>query len=312
MANQTTNDEVFNFSNSKFTREDLITALNEMAHEYKKLSQTFEEIKAENNGLKNSSVEPSTTQLGETDSLQNELSKLKIENDSLRIKSCELSSENERLNHVMSSWTKSSVSLRKMHETQKPLDDKSVLGFSFGESSSEETSTQSNLANDNFKKMNFVKASVTHDVCDTVKYDDQFIGQLNHKVKNGICYAKPENLIVFNRREFIGSDCIKGRRIFRSERLGKENIKEKEFIRSDKSNSDPKLLSSSADCDDITADVIIADSRSCTSSQLLIVMTSSLLLNALALLIPDFYCSSSSSTFLPADFIDSVPDHIFT
>ncbi|KZV46164.1 hypothetical protein F511_21777 [Dorcoceras hygrometricum] len=42
----------------------------------------------------------------------------------------------------------------------------------------------------------------------------------------------------------------------------------------------PAELSSSADCDDITADVIIADSRSCASSQLLIVMTSSLLLIA--------------------------------
>ncbi|KZV24713.1 hypothetical protein F511_28561 [Dorcoceras hygrometricum] len=90
------------------------------------------------------------------------------------------------VNHVMSSWTKSSISLRKLHETQKPLDDKSGLGFSFGESSSEETSTQSNLANDKFKKMNFVKASVTHDVCESVKYDDQFTGQLNHKGKNGM------------------------------------------------------------------------------------------------------------------------------
>ncbi|KZV46827.1 hypothetical protein F511_36530 [Dorcoceras hygrometricum] len=41
-----------------------------------------------------------------------------------------------------------------------------------------------------------------------------------------------------------------------------------------------QLLSSSADSDDITADVIIADSRSCASFQLLIVMTSSLLLIA--------------------------------
>ncbi|KZV53658.1 hypothetical protein F511_28097 [Dorcoceras hygrometricum] len=106
---------------------------------------TFEEIKAENNGLKNSSTEPSTDQLGESDSLQIELSKLKIENDLLRTKSCELSSENERLNHVMSSWTKSSVSLRKLHETQKPLDDKSGLGFSFDERSSEKTCTQSDL-----------------------------------------------------------------------------------------------------------------------------------------------------------------------
>ncbi|KZV37654.1 hypothetical protein F511_38865 [Dorcoceras hygrometricum] len=186
MANQT-------ISNSEFTREDLINALNKMVHEYKKLSQTFEEIKAENNCLKNSSAEPRTAQLGESDSLQTELSKLKIENDSLRAKSCELSSENERLNHVMSSLTKSSVSLSKLHETQKPLNDKSSLGFSFGESSSEETCTQSDLAGDRFKNMNFVKASVIHDVCELVKYDDQFTGQLNHKGKNGIGYTKLEN-----------------------------------------------------------------------------------------------------------------------
>ncbi|KZV35557.1 hypothetical protein F511_32417 [Dorcoceras hygrometricum] len=164
-----------------------------MVHVYRKLSQTFEEIKVENNGLKNSSEEPSTAQLGESDSLQTELSKLKIENEYFRTKSCELSSGNERLNHVMSSWTKSSISLSKLHETQKPLNEKCVLGFSFGESSSEETCTQSDLADDKLKKMNFVKASVIHDVYESVKYDDQFTGQLNHKGKNGIGYIKPEN-----------------------------------------------------------------------------------------------------------------------
>ncbi|KZV24541.1 NAC domain-containing protein 73-like [Dorcoceras hygrometricum] len=40
--------------------------------------------------------------------------------------------------------------------------------------------------------MNFVKASVIHDVCESVKYDDEFIVQLNHKGKNGIGYIKPE------------------------------------------------------------------------------------------------------------------------
>ncbi|KZV18664.1 hypothetical protein F511_40450 [Dorcoceras hygrometricum] len=73
MANQTTDDEVFDFSNTEFTREDLINALNEMVHEYRKLSQTFEEIKAENGCLTNISVESSTAQLEDTDSLQTEL-----------------------------------------------------------------------------------------------------------------------------------------------------------------------------------------------------------------------------------------------
>ncbi|KZV52524.1 spindle pole body component 110-like [Dorcoceras hygrometricum] len=78
-------------------------------------------------------------------SLQIELSKLKTENESLRLRSCELESENERLNLVMSSWTQSSVSLSKLHEAQKPLNDKSGLGFNGGESSSGETRIQSNL-----------------------------------------------------------------------------------------------------------------------------------------------------------------------
>ncbi|KZV17417.1 splicing factor 3B subunit 1-like [Dorcoceras hygrometricum] len=172
---------------------DLINALNEMVHEYRKLSQTFEEIKAENNGLKNSSVESSTAQLEDTDSLKTELSKLMIENDLLRNRSSELKSENERLNKVMSSWTKSSVSLNKLHEIQKPLNDKSSLGFSVGERSSEGTSTQSDLAYDKFKTMNFVKASVIHNAYESVKYDDQTSGQLNQKGKSAIGYIRPEN-----------------------------------------------------------------------------------------------------------------------
>ncbi|KZV19983.1 hypothetical protein F511_27658 [Dorcoceras hygrometricum] len=193
MANQTTYDEVFDFSNTKFTREDLINALNEMAHEYRKLSQTFEEIKAENGCLKSSSAEPSSAHLENSDSLQTELSKLKIENESLRNKSCDLTSENESLNEVMSSWTKSSVSLSRLHETQKPLNDKTGLYFNVGEKSSGETSTQSDLAYDKFKKMNFVKASVIHDTCESVKYNDQISPKLNYKGKAGIGYTRPEN-----------------------------------------------------------------------------------------------------------------------
>ncbi|KZV28314.1 hypothetical protein F511_11675 [Dorcoceras hygrometricum] len=90
MANHSTEDEVFDFSNIEFTREELINALNEMVQEYGKLSHTFEEFKAENMDLKNSSVEPSITQLVETDSLQIELNKLKDQNEVLRSISCDL------------------------------------------------------------------------------------------------------------------------------------------------------------------------------------------------------------------------------
>ncbi|KZV52817.1 hypothetical protein F511_13972 [Dorcoceras hygrometricum] len=73
MADQTSDDEVFDFSNIEFTREDLVQALNDMVHEYKTLSHTFEEIKAENASLKNSSAESSSEELEDTDSLNTEL-----------------------------------------------------------------------------------------------------------------------------------------------------------------------------------------------------------------------------------------------
>ncbi|KZV52292.1 hypothetical protein F511_35028 [Dorcoceras hygrometricum] len=156
-------DEVFDFSNSTFTLEDLVNALNEMVYEYKKLSQTFEDVKAENECLKDKSEDASCLQLDESDSLKTELSKLKTENESLRSTSNELTSENNRLNLLLSSWTKSSISLGKLHEVQKPFNDRTGLGFSSGESSSSNTSTQSYLTDDKLKTMSFIKDSTIHD-----------------------------------------------------------------------------------------------------------------------------------------------------
>ncbi|KZV27235.1 hypothetical protein F511_04688 [Dorcoceras hygrometricum] len=96
MADQTSEDKVFDFSNVEFTREDLFSALNDMVKEYRKLSHTFDEVKDENDDLKNSSVEPSIVELGEADSLKIELSKLKAENELLRSKSCELDESSSR------------------------------------------------------------------------------------------------------------------------------------------------------------------------------------------------------------------------
>ncbi|KZV21372.1 hypothetical protein F511_22776 [Dorcoceras hygrometricum] len=77
-------DEVSDFSNDIFTREDLVNALNKMVHEYKKLSRTFEDVKAENKCLKDKSDEASCSQLDDSDSLNIELSKLKMDNESVR------------------------------------------------------------------------------------------------------------------------------------------------------------------------------------------------------------------------------------
>ncbi|KZV32706.1 hypothetical protein F511_35594 [Dorcoceras hygrometricum] len=132
MADDT--DEVFDLSNIMFTREDLINALNEIVYEYKKMSQTFEDVKGETECLKDKSDDASCSQLDDSDSLNTELSKL--------------------------------------HEIQKPLTDRTGLGFNSGENSFSDTSTQSDLADDKLKKMSFVKVSMIHDTLESVKYDD--------------------------------------------------------------------------------------------------------------------------------------------
>ncbi|KZV47819.1 hypothetical protein F511_40338 [Dorcoceras hygrometricum] len=193
MADQTSDDEVFDFSNIEFTREDLVTALNDMVKEYRKLSHSFEEVKAENTDLKNSSVEPSNVELGEADSLKIELSKLKNENEMLKHESSELKAEVERLTNEMSSWNQSSRSLRKLQESQKPANDRTGLGFNSDASSDGETSTQSQPVYDKFNKMSFVKASVTYDYCESMTYNDQNSSKLNQKGKAGIGFSKPES-----------------------------------------------------------------------------------------------------------------------
>ncbi|KZV58674.1 hypothetical protein F511_40800 [Dorcoceras hygrometricum] len=114
-----------------FTREDLVNGLNDMVYEYKKVSQTFEDVKAENECLKDKSDDASYSQLDDSDSLKTELNKLKTENSSLRSKSNELTSENDRLNLVMISWTKSSVSLGKLHEVHKPFNERTGLDLAW-------------------------------------------------------------------------------------------------------------------------------------------------------------------------------------
>ncbi|KZV20392.1 hypothetical protein F511_31418 [Dorcoceras hygrometricum] len=162
MADQTSDDEVFDFSNVEFTREDLF-------------------------------AEPSAVELGEADSLKIELSKLTAENELLREESSELKAEIVTLNELVISWNKSSCSLHKLQESQKSVYDSTGLGFNNSENSEGETSTQSHPAYDKFNKMSFVKANVIYDCCESMIYDDQISQKLNHNGKAGIGFQKPEN-----------------------------------------------------------------------------------------------------------------------
>ncbi|KZV25905.1 hypothetical protein F511_31522 [Dorcoceras hygrometricum] len=193
MADQTSDDEVFDFSNVEFTREDLVNALNDMVKEYRNLSHSFEEAKSENISLKNSSIESSSDELENIDSLKTGLSELTAENDLLKNESSELKAEVDRLTKEMSSWNQSSRSLQKLQESQKPANDRTGLGFNNSESSEGETNTQSQLAYDKFNKMSFFKASVIYDCCESMRYDDQNSSQPNHEGKDGIGYQRPEN-----------------------------------------------------------------------------------------------------------------------
>ncbi|KZV32008.1 hypothetical protein F511_35512 [Dorcoceras hygrometricum] len=192
MADHMDYDEVFDFSNVEFTREDLVQALNDMVHEYKTLSHTFEEIKAENSSLKNSSTDSSSDELEDVTSLKTELSRLKIENDLLRSESSELMAEVEKLTKEMSSWTQSARAFQKLQEIQKSALDRTGLGFSNSESSEGETSTQSQPVYDKFNKMGFVKVDVIYDCCESIRYDDQKSSQPSHeeKGKDGIGYQR--------------------------------------------------------------------------------------------------------------------------
>ncbi|KZV58033.1 125 kDa kinesin-related protein-like [Dorcoceras hygrometricum] len=137
-----------------------------MVHEYKTLSHTFEEIKAENASLKNSSTESSSDELEDVDSLKTEL---------------------------MSTWNQSSRSLHKLYESQKPARDRTGLGFNSDISSEGETNTQSQSAYDKFNKMSFVKADVICDCFESVTYDDQNSPKLSDNGKAGIGFSKPES-----------------------------------------------------------------------------------------------------------------------
>ncbi|KZV23092.1 hypothetical protein F511_06616 [Dorcoceras hygrometricum] len=144
MADDT--EEVFDFSNLEFTREDLVTALNDMVQEYNKLSKSFEEVKAERESY------ATKAELVSSSNIQAALSKLATENEELKSRSQEMLNENQWLAGIISSWTRSSASLDKLHGAMKPTGEKYGLGYDGNDSSTTEISSTPQLARTNFEQ----------------------------------------------------------------------------------------------------------------------------------------------------------------
>ncbi|KZV35758.1 hypothetical protein F511_36007 [Dorcoceras hygrometricum] len=193
MADQTDDDEVFDFSNVEFTHDDLVIALDDMVKEYRKLSHSFEEAKAENMSLKSSSIDSNSDEFEDIDILNTELSKIQTENEMLKNETSELKAEIEELNQLVSSWNHSSRVLHKLNEYQKQASDKTGVGFNNSEFSEGEISTQSRSAYDKFNKMSFVKADMIYNCLESVKYDNQNSPKLSENGKAGIRFSKPES-----------------------------------------------------------------------------------------------------------------------
>ncbi|XP_075504538.1 uncharacterized protein LOC142541977 [Primulina tabacum] len=132
---ESTDENVFDFNSDEFTREDLVTALHDMVNEFKRLSQQFNEVKTEKQNLENKLTLFSCSQQKEVDSLRVKLSLLTAENDDRRRLFDATLKENKRLINTINTWNKSSVSLNRMHEMQKPVGDRTGLGYGINECS---------------------------------------------------------------------------------------------------------------------------------------------------------------------------------
>ncbi|XP_073019403.1 uncharacterized protein [Primulina eburnea] len=139
---EATDEMVFDFNSEEFTREDLVTALHDMVNEFKGLYMKFNEADAEKKDLKNKLTLSSCSQHKEVESLKVKLSLIAAENDDLRRVFHATLKENKLFLSTINMWNKSSASLDKIHEMQKPAGDRTGLGYDINDCNTSEASTQ--------------------------------------------------------------------------------------------------------------------------------------------------------------------------
>ena len=159
-------NEVCDFISEKITRNDLITALNDMVIEYKKLSDSYNEIYLKNKSDNTNLV----TQNNESNILKNNVTELFAENENLKAIVQSTTLENLRLNHVVSAWTKSSNALKQLQEQQRPAGCKSDLGYI--ENNTDESNNKLNPVKDKLKFISFIKGNSADSLAD-IKSDNE-------------------------------------------------------------------------------------------------------------------------------------------
>lgn len=174
--------QVFNFESTEFSHDELVCALNDMVIEYSKLSKLFEEVKAENKGLTDLSINSNCCK-----DLKAEVVKLQTENKIIQV-------EHQKMTLLIEAWNKSSVSLEKMQELQKKSGDRTGLGFINNECPSEPNAKpKPEICKE--KYINFVKSSKAYILDEPeVKIKEP----VNQKVGGRYCglgYVAPEKKV---------------------------------------------------------------------------------------------------------------------
>ncbi|XP_073153500.1 uncharacterized protein [Henckelia pumila] len=152
-----TSEQVFDFSSKEFTREELIKALHDMENEYHQLSLAFDEVRAKQKDPQDTSTEPSWEQSVEINCLETDIVVLRTENEQLKFDIMNLTTEKHNMDELVRSRNKSSSLLTKMNDSQRPLYDKTGLGYG----KTVETGESSTLPKLNMckgKYINFVRA----------------------------------------------------------------------------------------------------------------------------------------------------------
>ncbi|XP_073137972.1 uncharacterized protein [Henckelia pumila] len=185
-----TSEQVFDFGSEEFTREELIKALHDMANEYHQLSLAFDEVRAKQKDLQDNSTELSFEQSVEISCLETEIAVLRTENEQLKIDIKNLTTVKHNMDEIIRSWNKSSSLLTEMNDSQRPLHDKTGLGFG----KTVETSESSTLPKLNMckgKYINFVRAVREHEDEKPILMTWQQIEQMN-RIRFGIGFNPHE------------------------------------------------------------------------------------------------------------------------